>query len=224
MASADDIWQPRFETGRFFRLFISHTSRHKREVALLSSALSAYGIAGFVAHDSISPTEAWQDVILRALGECEALAAYLTDDFPNSEWTDQEVGAAVIRDVVILPLRVGINPYGFIGRIQAMPADGIDLGVLAMLIAEALGRHPRTRAAMAEAVVDRFVRSYSFDNARENFARLQKVPAEAWTLDLALSVRHALVDNEQLRLTFVGEQTLTSRVFDLLHSLSPPLW
>jgi TIR domain len=223
MASANDIWQPGFETGRFFRLFISHTSRHKREVGQLSAALSAHGIAGFVAHDSISPTEAWQDVILRALGECEALAAYLTEDFPKSEWTDQEVGAAVIRDVVILPLRVDINPYGFIGRIQAMPATGIDLGVLARLIAEALGRHPRTRAAMAEAVVDRFVHSYSFDNARENFARLQKVPAEAWTQELALSARRAVVENEQLRLAFVGDQPLSSRLYELLQSLSPPL-
>lgn len=57
MASTDGIWLPRFEeSGRYFKLFISHTSAHKREVGLLSSALSAYGIAGFVAHDSITPT------------------------------------------------------------------------------------------------------------------------------------------------------------------------
>jgi TIR domain len=105
VASTSDIWQPFFLGGRTFRLFISHTSAHKGEVGLLSSALSAHGIAGFVAHTSINPTEAWQDVIVRALGECEALAAYLTADFPQSRWTDQEVGAAVVRDLLVLPLR-----------------------------------------------------------------------------------------------------------------------
>src|SRR5687768_1035101 len=99
MTTSGNIWQPgRFASvGRYFSILISHTSAHKREVGLLSSALSAHGIAGFVAHDSITPTAAWQDVIVTALRECEALAAYLTDDFPQSKWTDQEVGAAVVR-------------------------------------------------------------------------------------------------------------------------------
>ena len=219
MASVGDIWQPRFSAGdRYFRLFISHTSAYKREVGLLSSALSAHGIAGFVAHDSISPTEAWQDVIVRALRECEALAAYLTDDFPRSDWTDQEVGAAVVRDLLVLPLRVDINPYGFAGRIQAMPAKGVDPHLLAGRIADTLRVHPNTKAAMAEAVINRFVHSDSFDDARDNFARLRQVPADAWTQELANSVRQALVDNGQLEDARVGDQPLPSLGRDLLSS------
>jgi hypothetical protein len=46
MASTGDIWQPGFERGRLFSLFISHTSAHKREVGLLSTGLLGQGIAG----------------------------------------------------------------------------------------------------------------------------------------------------------------------------------
>jgi hypothetical protein len=222
MGSADYIWQPGgfWPNGRFFRLFISHTSRYKGELHLLRSALGVHGVVGFVAHDSISPTQEWRDVIVSALGECEAMAAYLTDDFRSSDWTDQEVGAAIVRNLLILPLRVDINPYGFMAPIQAMPAKGVDPKVLAGRIADALRVHPSTKAAMAECVVDRFVQSYSFDNARDNFARLQQVPADAWTQELANLVRQALVDNGQLEDAYVGDAPLPSLTLDLLGSLS----
>ena len=63
MASDSGIWTPSLQPGtRFFRLFLSHTHPHRREVGLLSSALSAHGVAAFVAHDAIQPTKEWQDV------------------------------------------------------------------------------------------------------------------------------------------------------------------
>lgn len=151
----------------------------------------------------------------------EALAAYLTDDFPQSRWTDQEVGAAVVRDLLVLPLRVDIDPYGFIGRIQAMPARGIDAHVLADRIATALRAHPSTRATMAEVTVGRFVKSYSYDDARANYQRIQQLPADAWTPELAASVRHALVENDQLSEAYIGRgQPLPAAAVALLESLS----
>src|SRR5207253_1426333 len=82
VATESAIWKPALQTGtRFFRLFISHTHAYRRDVGLLASALSAHGVAAFVAHDAIQPTKQWLDVIVQALKECEALAAWLTSDF-----------------------------------------------------------------------------------------------------------------------------------------------
>lgn len=159
-------------------------------------------------------------MIVRALRECEALAAYLTDDFPQSAWTDHEIGAAVARDLLVLPLKVDIDPYGFIWRIQAMPARNIDPKVLADRIATALRVNPGTKAAMAEATVDRFVHSYSYANARDNFARLQQIPRDVWTAGLAASVRQAIVENGQLEETLVGDQPLHALTLDMLKALS----
>lgn len=203
MTSTANIWrQPTMlrPAGRYFRLFLSHTSAHKHEVRLLSSALSAHGIAGFVAHEAIQPLQEWQNVIAQALLDCEALAAYLTSDFHSSIWTDQEVGAALGRQLLVLPLKVEIDPYGFIGRYQAMNAPaGSDPHALAAEIAAILRTHPLTKAAMAEAVVDRFVRSTGWNDARDNLNRLRRVPRDAWTSDLVASVKQAVADNEEIK-------------------------
>ena len=113
MATVSNVWQPEFMQGRFFRLVVSHTSAHRQAVGALRAALLPHGVVAFVAHDAIQPTQEWLDVIVRALREAEALAAYLTGDFHDSQWTDQEVGAAVGRELLVLPLKVDQDPYGF---------------------------------------------------------------------------------------------------------------
>jgi hypothetical protein len=53
----------------------------------------------------------------------DALAAIMTEDFHDSNWTDQEVGFALGRHVPVIPLRLGRNPYGFLARIQALSCN-----------------------------------------------------------------------------------------------------
>lgn len=102
-----------------FRLFLSHLAKHKAEVSKVKQCLTAFwGIASFVAHDDIEPTRAWQDEIESALRSMDAFAALLVDGFKTSNWCDQEVGFAVARGVPVVPVRLGQDPYGFIGRIQ----------------------------------------------------------------------------------------------------------
>ena len=86
----------------------------------LRDALRPFAISGFVAHEDINPTEEWRDVIESALRTCEAMAAYVTPDFHPSHWTDQEVGVCLARAVLIIPIRRGTTPYGFMGKYQAL--------------------------------------------------------------------------------------------------------
>jgi hypothetical protein len=113
--AAGGIWKP-----GFFRLFISHSSKQMAEVGELRRALRAHAIDGFVAHQNIEPTAEWQDAIETALRTCEAFLTYLTPDFHPSDWTDQEVGVALARAVLIIPVRRGATPYGFMGKYQAL--------------------------------------------------------------------------------------------------------
>jgi hypothetical protein len=218
---AGEIWQPTiFPTGRYFRLFISHTHAHREEVGHLAWALVDEGIVGFVAHDSIGATLEWENEIARALQECEALAAYLTKDFPESDWTDQEVGVVVGRGLLVLALKVEIDPYGFMARYQAMKApSGIDWSVLAAQIADALRDHPSTKAAMTEATVDRFVRSHSYNDARANLRRLQALALDAWTPEMVGAVTKAVDENPQLENANVGISTVPAEALKLVNSL-----
>ncbi len=105
-----------------FRIFLSHKSEVKRETANLKSRLSLFGVSAFVAHEDIHPTKAWQDEIENALSTMDAFVALMTDHFHESDWTDQEVGYALARGVPIIVVRLGLTPYGFLGKFQALSA------------------------------------------------------------------------------------------------------
>ena len=106
------------------RIFISHTNSCKDQAARLKAELSKLGMSGFVAHEDIEPNKQWQKEIRRALFTMDMLVALLTEDFTRSKWTDQEVGVAVGREVPVVSVRQGADPYGFIGDVQAISGSG----------------------------------------------------------------------------------------------------
>ena len=110
------------------RVFISHTHAYQARAASLQSDLAEFGIASFVAHKDIEPTTQWEAEIVKALQSMHVLVALLTPDFASSRWTDQEVGAAVGRGVPLFPVGMGLSPYGFMERIQAIPGALNDPG------------------------------------------------------------------------------------------------
>jgi len=112
--AATRIW------GEGFRVFLSHKAEVKVHVGTLKARLRLYGVSGFVAHEDIHPTREWQEEIELALGSMDAFVALMTDGFHDSLWTDQEVGFAVGRSVPIVSVRLGADPYGFLGKYQAL--------------------------------------------------------------------------------------------------------
>jgi hypothetical protein len=119
-----------------FRLFLSHKTEVKREAATLKEGLKLFGVSAFVAHEDIHPTRAWQDEIENALHSMDGFVAIMTDGFHDSLWTDQEVGFALARGVPIIALRMGKDPYGFLGRFQALSTtwDNAAEGIVKLLI------------------------------------------------------------------------------------------
>lgn len=119
-----------------FRVFLSHKSEVKKETAALKDGLRLFGISGFVAHEDIHPTKAWQDEIENALASMDGFVALMTEDFHDSNWTDQEVGYAVAKGVPIIAVRLGKDPYGFIGKFQALSStwQSSDVDIVKILI------------------------------------------------------------------------------------------
>ncbi len=103
-----------------YKVFLSHKNEVKKETASLKEKLKLYGISGFVAHEDILPTKEWQTEIENALLSMDALIALMTEGFHDSIWTDQEVGFAFGRGIPITSVRLGKDPYGFIGKFQAL--------------------------------------------------------------------------------------------------------
>lgn len=128
-----------------FRLFISHISKEKIKATRLKECLAPYGVSGFVAHEDIHPTLAWQDEIERALFHMDGFIAMHTPGFSASVWTQQEVGFAVARGVKIISLKMGEDPTGFISKRQALPRLRRTAEEVAKEVDELLSQDPLTK-------------------------------------------------------------------------------
>lgn len=151
------IWTP-----KCVRAFLGHKAEHKTEVVKLKDELGKYGISCFVAHKDIKPTKEWVQEIENALFSMDVLIALMTEDFHDSEWTDQEVGVAVGRHVPIIPVKIGKDPYGFIGKYQALAGTWENISKMAKDILDIVVDHPSMKGKMQQAAINAFKDSSSF--------------------------------------------------------------
>ncbi len=195
-----------------FRLFLSHVSNEKQFLSELKIQLTAFAIDGFVAHEDIEPTKEWVEQIEIALSTCDACSAVLTAGFHKSKWADHEVGFCLSRRILIVPVRLGTDPYGFISRYQALSPQTKDPKLIAGLLFEIFIKHDLTADRMARALVSQFTDSDSYAEAKTNEELLYKI--ETWTPDMLREVELAVNNNRQIRESFgVPESihTLVSR-------------
>ncbi len=140
-----------------FRVFLSHKAEVKKEASGLKERICVYGVSAFVAHEDIHPTKEWQDEIESALSSMDAFVALMTDNFHDSLWTDQEVGYALGRGVPIIAVKLGRDPYGFIGRFQALSCGWSD-------VAEGITKLLVKTSRMKDAYVAAVARCRSYDD------------------------------------------------------------
>lgn len=140
-----------------------------------------------------------------AIETCHALAVFLTHDLHNSLWTDQEVGICVKRRILIIPVRIDRDPYGFLGRYQALNAKGRDANWIAEALFKLLLNHELAADRMAQAVVRLFEQSDSFAEAKHNLSYVKRI--KRWTPALLRRLDEAIESNSQIKGAFgVPEQ------------------
>jgi hypothetical protein len=145
------------------RVFLSHKATVKIETAQLKKALLRCGIAAFVAHEDIEPTEEWQREIERALFSMDALVALLSPDFHDSNWTDQEVGVAIGRGVPLIAVRLGRDPYGLMGKGQGLGGcSWADTSSIAIKTFHLLKKRLADKTRLFECALAAYAQSESF--------------------------------------------------------------
>jgi hypothetical protein len=156
----------------FLRLFVSHLSSNKERMSAMKAELSHWGISAFIAHQDIEPSKEWMSEIEVGLETMEALAAVVEPGFKESDWCSQEVGYALGRKVDIIPLRAGLDPFGFFGKFQGIQIKGRYPKEVAEEIVKLLLRKPKHRDKL-------------FQSMAKAFANLQSVQKIAFfeTLD-----------------------------------------
>ncbi|AIT09566.1 hypothetical protein LO80_06040 [Candidatus Francisella endociliophora] len=179
-----------------FRLFLSHLASFKVQTSHLQTALRKYAISSFVAHEDIEPTKEWQSEIEAGLKTMDALVAILMPGFQESKWCDQEVGVAVGRDILIIPIRKGLDPYGFIGKYQGIQAQGKTIGDVAEAIFETLIKSPKTRNKILISLSGALSNATTSDEAIEKVSILKSL--ESVPSDILENLKQQVAENSHL--------------------------
>jgi len=182
VASEDQL--NRLWTPGYLRLFLGHKAEYKKQTSQFKGAMDYYGVSCFVAHEDIEPTKEWQNEIEKALFSMDAMVALMTEEFSNSRWTDQEIAVAIGRQIPIIPVRLGMDPYGFIGKFQGLSGTGKAAKALAKEVYDLLWTKSSLKGQLAESLVGRFAASASFAQANDR-ARARSV-----SLGMALAPAH----------------------------------
>ena len=163
--SYDRLWRP-----KTIRAFISHSDAAKKYANQLAAELDIHGISSFVAHDAIEPDEDWQDEIELALQSMDVMLAFITDDFFESAWTNQEIGYALARKIPIISIKVGKqDPAGFIRNRQAIHGTIHNIEFVALQARNTLKKRLLRSARYRECTLHRFMDARSFKEAGNAF-------------------------------------------------------
>lgn len=163
-----DFWKPGTA-----RVFISHRDKHKKAARDLSESLEQYGVSCFVAHDTIKPLSEWRHEIMKGLQTMEVMVIFLTEDFEESMWCNQEVGFALGKNVPIISLKLGAkDPPGFISHVQALKGQIGDPFSAAKGLFPLIGQALHCQERLQEILITSFVESPSWIDAKDRFIRM----------------------------------------------------
>lgn len=150
-AKSADFW-----VSGYLKMFVSHLSSNRARMSALKAGLSNWGISAFIAHEDIQASREWRDEVEAGLETMEILAAVVEPGFKESDWCVQEVGFALGRKVDIIPLRAGLDPFGFFGKYQGIQIKGKVPELVASEIAQVLLKKPQHREKLLQSMTKAF--------------------------------------------------------------------
>jgi len=192
--------KPMFWKEDDVRIFLSHLSNIKTQAKELRNALESYGIKAFVAHEDIEPTKEWQIEIESALSTMDGLVALLSLGFKESNWCDQEVGIAIGRRVPIISVRLGLDPYGFIGKYQGLQGAEKDPNTLANKLFAILIESPIVGQKITGVLVQQLEDSSSFAESKRLINLIGR--SKYLTSKHADMLKDAIENNNQVRSSY----------------------
>jgi hypothetical protein len=147
------------------RIFLSYSTSDKKFVGELKNALELVGPNVFLAHQDISPSLEWRNIILSNLKSCDVFVPIITTKFHLSAWTDQESGIALANNKLILPAAIDKLPYGFLDGFQAVKGKRVYIQKLAFDLIAGLSKQKSLRNRLRETIIPSLKKSRHFDDS-----------------------------------------------------------
>lgn len=146
-----DFWK-----NGYVKLFVSHLSSNRERMSAMKLGLANWGISAFIAHEDIEASREWRDEVEAGLESMDILVAVVEPGFKESDWCVQEVGYALGRKIDIIPLRAGLDPFGFFGKYQGIQIKGKYPEKVANEIAQTLLKKPQHRNMLLQSMSKAF--------------------------------------------------------------------
>lgn len=195
--TVEDVEDVTFWNLGYYKIFISHLTADKVLAANLKKALSVYGISGFVAHEDIEPTREWAIEIEKALLTMDCLCAIISPKFNGSLWCDQEVGFALGRRTLIIPIRNEADPYGLMGKYQGIQSKNKTVNLLAEEIFKVLCKNSHSKKTYTRILGNLFLNSRNSDEAIKWIDLINSI--DAVDIDVVEFIKTHYMDNENLK-------------------------
>ncbi len=146
-----DFWK-----DGYIRMFVSHLSSNRARMSAMKAFLANWGISAFIAHEDIEASREWRDEVEAGLESMQVLVAVVEPGFKESDWCVQEVGYALGRKIDIIPLCVGLDPFGFFGKYQGIQVKGKKPDKVASEIVQTLLKKPQHRNMLLQSMSKAF--------------------------------------------------------------------
>jgi hypothetical protein len=188
---------------KILKVFISYSSLDGRIAGLFKKCFEEYaGFSIFLAHEDIAPALEWELKIIKNLREANIIIPLITNNYRNSEFTDQELGMSLAWNKIIIPIKLStINPYGFIKKIQALKCEGnenkiIDAVTFIAFVLTENSEFNKFKEAVIDSVIEAFNKSGSFKTTRIIIRVLAKI--KSFNKDQIIGLKRAIKNNNQV--------------------------
>jgi hypothetical protein len=102
--------------------------------------------------------------------------------------------------MLVVPLMREVDPHGFLGEFQGVKLnEHAHALTAAMSVFKILATRPETSERMIPSVVRRYSASGNYENTREAYTLLARIPKDAWTKELVYEVKAGGFQNKQVK-------------------------
>jgi hypothetical protein len=189
---------------KYLEIFLSYSVIDRKLAGQMKRIFNRNGLKVFLAHDTIKPSADWQDEILQHLQTMDVFIPLLTNNFKNSNWTGQETGIAIQREVLIIPLNIEINPYGFIQKYQAINISKISIEYTCEKLIKII--YEKMKNKFLDSIILYFSKSDCFDDANERAKLIRKY--DGYTVRQLNKILKISYDNSQIHGAYTAQNIL----------------
>ena len=191
-------------------IFVSYSSTDAKIAGEIKKCLEEFGQDVFLAHDDIQSGSQWETEILKNLTTTDVFMSLETENLQGSRWCQQEIGVAIEKKLIIIPLLVAgaeVKPTGFHGKYQGFRIHLGDLRESMRRLLIQQGIIEDTEDTVAEKRILALERSNSWKEAGENAGRVVEVEDQL-SAGQKIRVARAALSNPEVSGSFLAMNTL----------------